>query len=222
MRATQEALAQPLDGASYAAYGDELAPRLADRRGVVFSHHKVTVQRLVELFVEAVTRALAWVDEHRAYLFLMAAGVVALNMALNLWGLIELEKLARFATGAPLVAGLADAGGRAAERFRSLAERYEGWKDEKVINEIINAPLKGERLYEAFLRVAKSANLPEPLVELRKALMNVKDEVVKEVAALVLYKALVNNAGAWERAGEDRETSIAYRRELKEGILSYY
>jgi hypothetical protein len=36
------------------------------------------------------------VDEHRAYLFLMAAvaaGVVALSAALNIWGLMELEKL---------------------------------------------------------------------------------------------------------------------------------
>jgi hypothetical protein len=48
----------------------------------VFEQVKVTVQRLVELFVEAVTRVLAWVDEHKAYLFLMAAvaaGVVALS-----------------------------------------------------------------------------------------------------------------------------------------------
>ncbi len=41
-RAAQEALAQPLDDAPYAAYGDELEPTmppwLADRRGVVSSH----------------------------------------------------------------------------------------------------------------------------------------------------------------------------------------
>ncbi len=63
----------------------------------VFEHVKVTAQRLVELFVKAFARALAWVDEHKAYHFLMAAvaaGVVALSAALNLWGLIELEKLA--------------------------------------------------------------------------------------------------------------------------------
>ena len=46
----------------------------------------------------------------------------------------------------PFFAGLADAGGKAAERFGALAEGYERWKmGEKVINEIINAPLKGER-----------------------------------------------------------------------------
>jgi hypothetical protein len=55
----------------------------------VFEHVKVTVQRLVELFVEVVTRVLAWVDKHKAYLFLMAAvaaGVIALATALNCGG----------------------------------------------------------------------------------------------------------------------------------------
>jgi len=65
----------------------------------IFGHVKVTVQRFVELFVEAVAQVLAWVDEHRAYLFLMAAGVVALSVALNLCGAIELEKLAYAAVG---------------------------------------------------------------------------------------------------------------------------
>ena len=49
----------------------------------------------MELFIEAVTRMLAWIDEHKAYLFLMAAAAaraVALGVALNLWGMIELEK----------------------------------------------------------------------------------------------------------------------------------
>ncbi len=53
----------------------------------VFERVKVTVQRLVELFVEAVARVLAWIDEHKAYLFLTvaaAAGAVALSVALNL------------------------------------------------------------------------------------------------------------------------------------------
>jgi hypothetical protein len=43
-------------------------------------------------------------------------------------------------------------------------------------------------------------NLPKPLVELRKALTRVKDEVEKDavaVAALVLYKTLINNAEAY-------------------------
>jgi len=81
----------------------------------VFEHVKMTVQRLVELFVEAVARVLAWVDEHKAYLFLMAAaaaGAVALSAALNLWGLVEMEKLAYAAVGASFVA----AGVKADER----------------------------------------------------------------------------------------------------------
>jgi hypothetical protein len=74
----------------------------------VFEQVKVTAQRLVELFVEAVTRVLAWIDEHKAYLFLKAAGVVALSAALNMWGLVELEKLTHFAMGMPpfLAAGV--------------------------------------------------------------------------------------------------------------------
>jgi nuclear transport factor 2 (NTF2) superfamily protein len=116
---------------------------------------------------------------------------------------VELEKLAHFVVGAPFVAGLADAGGRAAERFRAVAERYERWKmEEKVISEIINAPLNGER---PFSKLTSLENLPPPLVQLRRALKDVKDEVEKDaavVAALVLYKTLINNAGAYrELAG---------------------
>jgi len=76
-------------------YVQKAAKALYEAARDVFERVKVTVQRLVELFVEAVTRVLAWVDEHKAYLFLMAAvaaGVVALAAALNLWGLVELEK----------------------------------------------------------------------------------------------------------------------------------
>jgi len=75
----------------------------------VFEQVKVAAQSLVELFVEAVTRVLAWVDEHKAYLFLMAAvaaGVIVLGVALNLWGLVELEKLAYAASAPFVVAGV--------------------------------------------------------------------------------------------------------------------
>jgi hypothetical protein len=91
----------------------------------VFERVKVAAQSLVELFVEAVTRVLAWVDEHKAYHFLMAAaaaGAIALSAALNLWGLVELEKLAYAASLTPFYAGRTKTGGKAAERFRSLAE----------------------------------------------------------------------------------------------------
>jgi len=82
-------------------YLQKAAKALYEAAKEVFEHVKVTVQRLVELFVEAVTQVLAWVDEHKAYPYLMAAGVVALSAALNMWGLVELEKLAHFAMGMP-------------------------------------------------------------------------------------------------------------------------
>jgi len=186
-------------------YVQRAAKALYEAAKEAFEKVKVTAQRLVELFVEAVTRVLAWVDEHKAYLFLMAAvaaGVVALSAALNIWGLVELEKLAHFAVGAPFVAGLADAGGRAAERFKALAERWrvdenEKQKIEEVINEVVNAPLKGGR---PFSKLTSLENLPKPLVELRKALTSVEDEAEKDaavVATLVLYKTLAKNAEAY-------------------------
>ncbi len=88
-------------------YVQRAAKALYEATKEVFEKVKVAVQRLVELFVEAVTRVLAWIDEHKAYLFLrvaVAAGAFALGVALNLWGLVELEKLAHAAVGAPFVA----------------------------------------------------------------------------------------------------------------------
>ncbi len=180
-------------------YVQKAAKALYEAAKEAFEKVEVTVQRLVELFVEAVTRVLACIDEHKAYLFLMAA--VALSVALNMWGLVELEKLTHFAMGVPFFPGLADTGGRAAERFRALAERYEGWRvDERLIDGVLKAPLRRESLYKALLKLAESPNLPKPLAELRRALMYVENEVVQDaavVAALVLYKTLVKNAGAY-------------------------
>jgi hypothetical protein len=183
-------------------YMQKAAKALYEAAKEAFEQVKVSLQRLVELFVEAVTRALAWVDEHRAYLFLMVVVAVALATALNLWSSIELEKPA-YAASAPFFAGLAETGGRAAERFKTLAERYERWRaDESLIDGVLKAPLSGERPYEALLRLAKSANPPRPLAELRKALARVKDEAERDaavVAALVLYKTLVKNAKAYRK-----------------------
>jgi tetratricopeptide (TPR) repeat protein len=196
-------------------YMQKAAKALYEAAREVFEKVRVTAQRLVELFVEAVARMLAWVDEHKAYLFLMAAvaaGVVALSAALNLWGLVELEKLAYAAVGAPFVAGLAETGGRAAERFRVVAERWkvddnEKQKIEEVINGVINAPLKGER---PFSKLTRLENPPKPLAELSDALKRALDkakidEVEKDaavVAALVLYKTLVKNAGVYREWAE--------------------
>jgi hypothetical protein len=115
-------------------YVQRAAKALYEAAKEVFEHVKVTVQRLVELFIEAVTRVLAWIDEHKAYLFLMAAaaaGVIALSVALNMWGLVELEKLA-YAAFAPFFVGLAETGGKAAERFRAVADRWKVDEDERA------------------------------------------------------------------------------------------
>jgi hypothetical protein len=96
-------------------YVQRAAKALYEAAREVFEKVKVTVQRLVELFVKAVTRVLTWIDKHKAYLFLMAAaaaGAVALSVALNLWGLVEMEKLAYAAVGVSFVA----AGVKADER----------------------------------------------------------------------------------------------------------
>jgi len=186
-------------------YVQKAAKALYEAAREVFERVKVTVQRLVELFVEAVARVLAWVDEHRAYLFLMAAvaaGAVALSVALNLWGLVEMEKLAHAASAAPFFVGLADVGEKTAERFGVVADRWrvdgnEKQKIEEVINEVLNAPQKRER---PFSKLTSLENLPKPLVELRKALARVEGEAEKDaavVAALVLYKTLINNAEAY-------------------------
>ena len=192
-------------------YVQRAAKALYETAKDVFEHVKVSLQKLVELFVEAVTRTLAWIDEHKAYLFLMAAvtaGAITLSTALNLWGLVELEKLAYAASAAPFVAGLADTGEKAAERFRAVAEKWKVGEDEKQkIEEIINAPQNKER---PFSKLSSLKNLPPPLVKLKEALKRAEDkakidEVGKDaavVAALVLYKTLINNAEAYGKWAE--------------------
>jgi hypothetical protein len=135
-------------------YVQKAARALYETAKDVFEQVKVTAQRLVELFVEAVTRVLAWVDEHRAYLFLkaaVAAGVIALSVALNLWGMIELEKLAYAASLTPFVpAGV---------------KEYPREEAFKILREAPDP-------YEKFREIAKAANagnvkLAEPWESLR-------------------------------------------------------
>jgi len=135
-------------------YVQRAAKALYEAAKEVFERVKVTVQRLVELFVEAVTRVLAWIDEHKAYLFFMAAvaaGVIALSVALNLWGTIELDKLAYAASLTPFIpAGV------------------KGYSREEVFNILKNDPDP----YERFKEIAKAANagevkLAEPWESLR-------------------------------------------------------
>jgi hypothetical protein len=144
-------------------YVQRAAKALYERAKDVFEHVKITVQRLVELFVEAVARMLAWVDEHKAYLFLMAAvsaGVVALSVALNLWGMIELEKLAYAASLTPFVpAGVKE------------------YPREEAFNILKNEPDP----YEKFREIANDANvgrvkLAEPWESLRMLIMPKRSE----------------------------------------------
>jgi hypothetical protein len=139
-------------------YVQKAAKALYEAARDVFEKVKVTVQRLVELFVEAVARALAWIDEHKAYLFLMAAaaaGMVALSAVLDIWGLIELDKLAYAASLTPFVpAGVKE------------------YSREEVFNILKNA----SDPYERFMKIAEEANrgevkLAEPWESLRKLIM---------------------------------------------------
>jgi tetratricopeptide (TPR) repeat protein len=135
-------------------YVQKAAKVLYEAAREVFEKVKVTVQRLVELFVEAVTRVLAWIDEHKAYLFLMAAvtaGAMALSVALNLWGLIELEKLAYAASLTPFIP--------------TGVKEYSR-------EEVFNMLKKASDPYEEFKKIAKEANvgkvkLAEPWESLR-------------------------------------------------------
>jgi hypothetical protein len=132
--------------------------------------------------VEAVARVLAWVDEHKAYLFLMAAvaaGVVALSAALNLWGLVELEKLAYAASLTPFVAlstamrGLVELEklAYAASLTPFVVASVEEYRKE-AFNILKNDPDP----YERFKKVAREANagnvkLAEPWESLRVLMM---------------------------------------------------
>jgi hypothetical protein len=117
----------------------------------------------VELFVEAVTRVLAWIDEHKAYLFLMAAvaaGIIALSAALNIWGLVELDKLAYAASLTPFV----PAGVKEHPR-------------EEVFNILKNDPDPYERFKEiAEAAIAKNEKLAEPWESLRMLIMPKSEE----------------------------------------------
>jgi hypothetical protein len=138
-------------------YVQRVAKALYEAAKEVFEQVKVAAQRLVELFVEAVTRVLAWMDEHKAYLFLMAAaaaGVVALSAALNPWGLIELEKLAYAASLTPFV-----------------TTGVREYPREEVFN-----MLKAPDPYEKFKKIARGANaekvkLAEPWESLRMLIL---------------------------------------------------
>jgi len=144
-------------------YVQKAAKALYEAAKEVFERVRVSLQRLTELFVEAVTRGLAWIDGHKAYLFLMAAataGVVALSTALNLWGLVELEKLAYAASLTPFIPG-----------------GVKEYSREEVFNILRSAPDP----YEKFREIAKAANagrvkLAEPWESLRVLILPTPSE----------------------------------------------
>jgi hypothetical protein len=144
-------------------YVQKAARALYEAARDVFEQVKITVQRLVELFVKAVARVLAWVDEHKAHLFLMAvvaAGAVALNIVLDMWGLIEHGKLAYAASLTPFIPAGVDKYSRE-EAFKILREAPDP--------------------YEKFREVAKAANagrvrLAEPWESLRVLIMPKRSE----------------------------------------------
>jgi len=157
-------------------YLQRAAKALYEAARDVFEQVKVTAQRLVELFVEAVTRVLAWVDEHKAYLFLMAAvaaGVIALGVALNLWGLVELEKLAYAASLTPFIpAGVKE------------------YSREEAFNILKNDP----HPYEKFKKIASEANagrvkLAEPWESLRKLILPKRSEEEKLIHSKIYSKS---------------------------------
>jgi hypothetical protein len=175
-------------------YVQKVAKALYEAAKEVFERVKVTVQRLVELFVEAATRVLAWIDKHKAYLFLMAAGVVALGVVLNLWGLVELEKLA-YAASAPFVL--------AGVKEYSREEAF------KILREAPDP-------YERFREVAKAANagkvkLAEPWESLRMFIAPKPSE----------ERRLMRNK-AYRELNEERKKALFYATLALEEALGLY
>jgi len=138
-----------------AEYVRRAARALYESAKELFERARVAAERLAELFTEAITRVLAWVDAHKAYLFLaaaVAAGLIAASAAMSLWGSIELGALAHAASLMPFAAF----GG--VERSREEAPNL----------------LKRESdPYKKFLEMAREANagrigLAEPWESLRR------------------------------------------------------
>ena len=187
----------------------------------VFEQVKVTVQRLVELFVEAVTRVLAWIDEHKAYLFLkaaVAAGMVALNIALDMWGLVELDKLAYAASLTPFIAAGVKKYSRE-EAFKVLREAPDPYEKFKEIAKAANAgEVKLAEPWES-LRVLI---LPTPSEESRlmkgKAYSKLDEEKKKGLfyAFLALEEAFAVYRSASRKYVEERKKAVQ-RVEVGEG-----
>jgi len=183
-------------------YLQKAAKTLCEATRDVFEQVKVSLQRLTELFVEAVANVLAWVDENKAYLFLMAAGAVALSAALNLWGLVDLEKLAYAASLTPFVAAGVKEYSRE-EVFKILREAPDPYERFKEIAKAANAG--GIRLAEPWesLRVLIGKAHRELNEGKKKALFYAV--LALEEAFGVYRSALKDVAGEREKAVEKRE-----------------
>jgi hypothetical protein len=170
-------------------YVQKAAKALYEAARDVFEHVRVTAQRLVELFVEAVTRVLAWVNKHRAYLFLraaVAAGVIALNIALNLWGLVELDKLAYAASLTPFIpAGVKEYSRE--EAFKILREAPDPYEKFREVAKAANAG--GVKLAEPWESL-RMLILPRPSEERRLMMGKAYSELDEGKKKALFYTAL--------------------------------
>jgi len=181
------------------------AEKLYEAAKEAFEKAKVALQRLVEIFVEAIARVLAWVDAHRAYLFLMAAvtaGLIALNAALDIYGWIELERLAYAALGVSVVP--------LADEYKKLREQH---------SDVLERLLSAGSPYEEFMNLVKDRDpeeLPRPLQNLRRALASRKLRKAPEEKKNALVIATVA-LSRWldENADLLREMFLAFE-ELRE------
>jgi hypothetical protein len=193
-------------------YVQKAAKTLYEGAKDVFEHVKITVQRLVELFVEAVARVLAWIDEHKAYLFLMAAvaaGVVALSAALNIWGLVEMEKLAYAASLTPFIpAGVKEYSRE--EAFKILREAPDPYEKFKEVAKLANvARVKLAEPWESLRMLIMPKRSEERRLKMGKAYRELDERKRKALfyAALALEEAFdVYRSALKETAEGLRET----------------
>jgi 23S rRNA pseudoU1915 N3-methylase RlmH len=201
-------------------YVQKAAKALYEAAKEVFEHVRATAQRFVELFVEAVTRVLAWVDEHKAYLFLkaaVAAGAVALSVALNVWGLVELEKLAYAASLTPFIpAGVKEHPRE--EMFKILREAPDPYEK---FREVAKAAIaKNEKLAEPWesLRVLIMPKRSEERLMRGKAYSKLDEGKKKALfyAVLTLEETLGVYRSALRKYAEERG-EVVEKREVGEG-----
>ncbi|AET31784.1 PaRep2b-like protein [Pyrobaculum ferrireducens] len=162
---------------------------------------KIALERVYELFVEVVARVVAWIDEHRAWLFLAAAasaGIIAWTFAHDVFGSVQLGKLAEAVSVAPLFAREAPA--RPERVKREVAEAWVE-RGEPLLRE-------REKLYEA---VKEGKAGPEELRSLGSP---------ERAAAVLVAHAFRKAAEAYLREGSERAV-VVFKQELnvvREGL----